>query len=72
MRERAADSKIFFICDNHDPDDQEFQMFPPHCIRGTDETEVVAEMADFVTEENIIPKNSYSSFFNTELPRFPT
>ena len=47
-------------------------MFPPHCIRGTDETEVVAEMADFVTEENIIPKNRYSSFFNTELPRFPT
>ena len=34
-REKAAGSYIIFICDTHDPDDKEFEMFPPHCIRGT-------------------------------------
>ena len=29
-RELAKGSKVFFICDNHDPDDLEFKMFPPH------------------------------------------
>ena len=26
--ELANGSSVFFICDNHDPDDLEFQMFP--------------------------------------------
>ncbi|MDP2659226.1 MAG: hypothetical protein Q8R28_00655, partial [Dehalococcoidia bacterium] len=24
-------SKVFYLCDNHVPDDPEFRMFPAHC-----------------------------------------
>jgi len=64
-RELARESKIFFICDNHDPDDLEFQVFPPHCIAGTPEAEVIPELAGYPGE--IIPKKRYSGFFNTDL-----
>ncbi len=66
-RERAAGSEILFISDHHDPDDLEFQVFPVHCVKGTEEPNVIAELSEFVTEENVIPKNRYSGFFNTPL-----
>ena len=64
-KEQAAGSKIFFICDNHDPDDLEFKMFPPHCVAGTPEAEVIPELAGFPGE--VIPKKRYSAFYNTPL-----
>ena len=64
-REQAAGSKVFFICDNHDPDDLEFQMFPVHCVRGTDEASVIPELAGY--EGKIVPKRRYSAFFGTDL-----
>jgi nicotinamidase/pyrazinamidase len=64
-QELARGSKVFFICDNHDPDDLEFKMFPPHCIAGTLEAEVIPELAKYTGE--IIPKKRYSAFFNTNL-----
>ncbi|MFQ5934339.1 MAG: cysteine hydrolase family protein [Dehalococcoidia bacterium] len=63
--EAEAGSKIIFICDNHEPDDLEFQMFPKHCVVGTRETEIVPELADI--EGEVIPKQRYSGFFNTDL-----
>ncbi len=63
--ELAKGSKILFICDNHDPDDLEFKMFPPHCIAGTVQAEVIPELARYPGE--IIPKKRYSAFFNTPL-----
>ncbi len=63
-QELAQGSKVFFICDNHDPDDLEFKMFPPHCIEGTIEAEVIPELAGYQGE--IIPKRRYSAFW--ELP----
>lgn len=64
-REGAAGSKVIFICDNHEPDDLEFKMFPPHCIRGTEEAEIIPELAAYARD--IIPKQRYSGFFNTDL-----
>lgn len=66
-RERAAGSEILFLADNHDPDDLEFQVFPVHCVIGTEETEVIPELADFAAAAGIIPKKRYSGFFNTDL-----
>ncbi len=66
-RERAAGSGILFISDHHDPDDLEFQVFPVHCVKGTSEPDVISELAEFVTGDNVIPKNRYSGFFNTPL-----
>jgi nicotinamidase-related amidase len=64
-RETAGGSKVFFICDSHAPDDLEFKMFPPHCISGSAETEVIPELAQYPGE--IIKKRRYSGFFDTEL-----
>ncbi len=64
-KELKQGSRIFFICDNHDPDDLEFKMFTPHCIQGTIETEVIPELAKYPGE--IIPKKRYSGFFGTAL-----
>jgi nicotinamidase/pyrazinamidase len=64
-REKAEGATIYFICDNHAPDDLEFKMFPPHCIEGTVETEVIPELAGYQGE--VIPKKRYSGFFGTAL-----
>ncbi len=63
--EQAQGSKVVFLCDNHDPDDLEFQMFPVHCVRGTDEPNVIGELAGY--EGEVIPKRRYSAFFDTDL-----
>lgn len=64
-QELGQGAKVFFICDRHDPDDLEFKMFPPHCIAGTPEANVIPELAGY--EGEIIPKKRYSAFFNTKL-----
>jgi nicotinamidase/pyrazinamidase len=42
--EQAAGSRVIFLCDTHDPDDLEFQMFPVHCVKGTEEPNVIREL----------------------------
>jgi nicotinamidase-related amidase len=64
-REIAGGAKVFFICDRHDPDDLEFRMFPPHCVAGTAEAEIIPELAKYPGE--IIAKKRYSGFFGTPL-----
>ncbi len=65
--EQARGSRVFFICDTHDPDDLEFRMFPVHCVRGTREAEVIPELAQYQGET--IRKRRYSAFFETDLER---
>ena len=64
-KEKSKGTKIFFICDNHDPNDLEFKMFPPHCIKGTVESEVIPELSGYPGE--IIKKKRYSAFYGTDL-----
>ena len=64
-RELALGSKVFYLCDHHTPDDPEFNLFPPHCIEGTAECEVVLELAKYPGE--VIPKRRFSGFFDTPL-----
>lgn len=66
-REQAAASRVFFICDSHDPDDLEFEMFPVHCVRGTAESQVISELSGY--EGDVIPKRRYSAFFGTDLEK---
>ena len=64
-RELAEGATILFLCDHHAADDLEFKMFPPHCIEGTVETEVIPELAGY--EGEVIPKTRFSAFWNTSL-----
>ena len=64
-RELASGSRVFFVCDNHDPDDLEFQMFPEHCVRGTAEARIIPELSGYAGD--VIPKKRYSAFYGTDL-----
>ena len=64
-RETARGSSIFYVCDTHEPDDLEFNMFPVHCVRGTVECEVIPELDGYPGER--ISKQRYSAFYNTDL-----
>lgn len=64
LRERVPGG-LLFLADSHDPDDKEFRMFPPHCIRGSVESELIPELAPFAGR--IVPKTRYSGFFRTDL-----
>ena len=66
-KEQAAGSEVLFLCDTHDPDDLEFQMFPVHCVRGTEEPNIISELSGYGGEK--IPKRRYSAFFETDLER---
>lgn len=65
--EQAKGTRVFFICDTHDPDDLEFKMFPEHCVKGTEECEVIPELSGYAGD--IIRKRRYSAFFDTDLER---
>ncbi len=62
-----AGKAVLFLADNHAPDDAEFSRFPPHCIKGTEEAEIVPELADWAFPERVVPKTRYSGFFETDL-----
>lgn len=67
-KERAAGTPIIFTKDSHVENDREFEMFPPHCIVGTDEHELVEELLAFEPgAAAVIQKRRYSAFFETEL-----
>jgi nicotinate phosphoribosyltransferase len=66
-RELEGGSRVFYLCDHHKPDDPEFKMFPPHCIEGSEEAELVPELLQYPGE--IISKRTFSSFYNTPLDR---
>jgi nicotinamidase/pyrazinamidase len=52
VEERARGSSIIFLC-------------PPHCIRESEEAEVIPELREFADE--VIPKTRFSGFYGTNL-----
>lgn len=63
---REKGDKIIYICDNHELDDKEFDMFPPHCIANTKGSKIIKDL-DVRDDDKIIKKRRYSSFFGTDL-----
>jgi len=55
--------------DTHPEDAVEFASYPPHCIRGTSESETVDTFKNlpFFDLFRVMPKNSINSGFNTDL-----
>lgn len=65
-RARLEGVPVIYICDNHAPDDPEFTKWPPHCIRGTEGSEVVSELTP-AEGDIVVPKTKYSGFYGTDL-----
>ncbi len=64
-----AGHHVFFTADTHEPEDEEFAIFPEHCVRGTHEAELVDELSGFLDQERVelVRKRRYSALFETEL-----
>jgi nicotinamidase-related amidase len=71
MAHGAGVSKFFFPCDSHPPDSPEFSSFPPHCIEGSRQAEIVSELARLEFSESFVKlnKQSISSLIGTDLPQ---
>ncbi|TLN02975.1 cysteine hydrolase, partial [bacterium] len=60
---------IVLAQDTHEPDAVEFEAWPPHCVRGTQESRTVEaiQALPFYAEMTIIEKNSIQAGLNTGL-----
>ena len=65
---RDNGNPIIYIMDKHLENDEEFNMFPSHCIAGEWGSEVVPELAP-KKGDYLIGKRRYSAFFGTDLDR---
>jgi len=66
-RELARGSTIIFTADTHAPDDAEFEMWPAHCVQGTEETEIIPELASYPGPT--VPSTRYSVFYRTDVAK---
>ena len=57
---------IIYLCDHHQPDDKEFNVWLAHAVKGTEGAEIVDELKPH-EEDYAVPKISYSAFYNTAL-----
>lgn len=53
---------VYAFTDTHDDNAIEFKEYPVHCVRGTDESELVDELKKFNKQIKIIEKNSTNGF----------
>ena len=65
--ERLA-CRTIFVADSHPPQTREFLAYPPHCIIGSGEDEIVAELAPYIHQK--MRKNSTNTFFCPDFQRF--
>ncbi|MDW7668913.1 MAG: isochorismatase family cysteine hydrolase [Bacillota bacterium] len=59
------DAPVIYIADNHQEHDKEFEMFPKHCVKGTEGAEILGEL--LIEDALVVKKSRYSGFFNTNL-----
>ena len=66
--ELAAGSTVLFVNDAHVPEDHEIAigLYPPHCMKGTVEAEVIPELASHLARGEFFEKHAYSGFTNPE------
>ncbi len=68
LKDKTASAvPLLYLCDNHHQEDPEFSMYPAHCIRGTEESRIIDELSPY--PGNIIPKTTFSGFYQTDLER---
>lgn len=53
-----------FVCDSHPPHTREFEAYPPHCIIGSDEAQIVDELKDLAAV--VLKKNSTNTYVAPE------
>ena len=72
MQYLNAKQDIIAFKDCHDEEAIEFQSYPPHCIRGTSEVELVSPLKELEQELVVIEKNSTNGFMTDSFQDFIT
>ena len=69
--EKAKKSKIDIVAfrDSHDVNDKEFEVFPPHCIKGTEESDFIPELKKYEKDMIVIEKNTTNGFLTEEFKK---
>ncbi len=64
----AQNKKIDIVAfkDSHDIQDVEFKVFLPHCIKGTEESDLIPELKAYENMMQIIEKNTTNGFITKE------
>jgi nicotinamidase-related amidase len=58
--------QVIYICDSHEENDREFELFPPHAVKGTEGSKIIEDLKPEGTDI-IVRKSTFSGFFNTDL-----
>lgn len=65
LNQKTKGYKKLFFLDSHEENSQEFMYFPPHCIKGTEEAELISELNERFQEDvdsYYVEKNSTNGF----------
>lgn len=65
-RIRKEGGRIVFLADSHKEDDREFELFPKHCIKGSEGAKIIDEL-EVKEDDYVIEKTRYSGFYGTNL-----
>ncbi|MBQ3494479.1 MAG: cysteine hydrolase [Clostridia bacterium] len=71
-RAKQKGVKVVAFRDCHEPNDVEFQSFPPHCIKGTTECELIPEIKRFEDQMIVIDKPTTNGYNTQEFRRLLT
>lgn len=58
---------VVFANDHHQPDDEEFNVWPKHCVEGTWGAELYGELKNLSAHVPLLKKTKYDAFYQTEL-----
>jgi nicotinate phosphoribosyltransferase len=62
--------QVISFQDTHDPDDEEFKTFPPHCIEGTGECDLVDELSAYEKHIMVFGKKTTNGMDNPAIKQF--
>jgi len=63
---RSEGYQVIYLCDSHEEDDKEFELFPPHAVKNTEGSKIIDDLKP-EGSDLIVRKNTFSGFLNTNL-----
>lgn len=64
----SENGKVIFVCDSHLQNDPEIgNPYPPHCMAGTIEAEIIDNLKQYTDKSTVLKKHTLSIFLNTGL-----
>ncbi len=63
---RSEGYHVIYICDRHEENDREFELLPPHAVKGMEGSKIIEDLKPEGTDI-IVRKSTFSGFYNTDL-----